>query len=196
MTRSRGSSSLPNGTTRPRPDLVAVAVDDLQRALGLVFADRQPQLVRRERKRRAREIGRHQHFDAVRFEQALDDVGFDLRRRAKDDGQVTHGRAHASTGQAGPACPRRRTAASRTPRGRHDRQHRPRVENLARRNREDVAREHDEVREIARPEPALSIFGELGVGGPAGVAVDRLRQRDALLREPPLRPACRPGTGG
>ena len=60
------------------------------RALGFVRAHRQAQLVRRKRKRCPGEVGRDEHFDTVGFEQALDDVGFDLRGRAKDDDQVAH----------------------------------------------------------------------------------------------------------
>ena len=105
-------------------------------------------------------------FDAVGFEQALDDVRLNLRRRAEDDGQIAHARVispiRAARVLGGPTQCRRLSNTTRPPtivstgRGRRD---------LAGRDREDVARDIDEVREVSGPEPPLSIFHELSVGG-------------------------------
>ena len=92
MRRSSGSSSEPNGTTRPGPRLFAVAGDDPLRAIGLLVVDGDAKLVDGEWKGRPRHVGRHDRLDAVRFEKPPDDVGFDLRRRPEDDGQPGHER--------------------------------------------------------------------------------------------------------
>ena len=90
MRRSSGSSSEPNGTSRPGPSLVAVAVDDPLGVRGVLRVHRDPQLVDRQRKRRARHVRRDHRRDPVRLEQAADDVRLDLRRRAEDDDEVGH----------------------------------------------------------------------------------------------------------
>ena len=60
-----------------RTDFVAVTVDDARRLLRLLLRHRHPQLVQRERKCRARHVRGDNRDDAVRVEQALDDVGLD-----------------------------------------------------------------------------------------------------------------------
>ena len=172
------------------------------RPLGLVVADRQPQLVRRERKCRAREVRGHEHLDAVGFEQALDHVGFDLRRRAEDDRQIAHtvrvsaaSRLAAATDiDSGIA----RSPASNTTRPptivRTGRVSRISRGGIAKMSRDRTTRSAS----YAGSEHALAILGELGVGGPARVALDRLRQRDALFRKPaagrrPVRELARHG---
>ena len=50
--------------------------------------------------------------------------------------------------------------------------------------RKEVARQDDEIGKIAGAEHALAMLGELGIRGPARVALDRLRQRDAFFRKP------------
>src|SRR5262245_16494015 len=63
------------------------------------------------------------------------------------------------------------------------RQHGSSVEDLARRDLEDIARQDHQIRETAGFQTALSMLSELGVRRAARVTLDGLRQRDALLRE-------------
>ena len=73
-----------------RAGLVAVAVDDPLGVRGVVGVHRDPELVDRQRERRARHVGGDHRRDPVGLEQAADDVGLDLRRRAEDDDQIGH----------------------------------------------------------------------------------------------------------
>src|SRR5437899_2175705 len=52
---------------------------------------------------------------------------------------------------------------------------------------EDVPVQDDEVGELAGGDRALLLLLELGVGRAEGVGLDRLRERDLLLRNPAVR---------
>ena len=52
-------------------------------------------IVEGQRKRGARIVAEHRRVDAMSLEQALNDVGLDLRRRTEDDDQIAQGRTRS-----------------------------------------------------------------------------------------------------
>src|SRR5204862_4865414 len=80
--------------------LGAVALDDPPRLVGVLRVHGDPDLaepVDRERENRMRKIRGDDRRHAVRLEQAADDARFNVRLRAKDDGEVGHDSQLATT---------------------------------------------------------------------------------------------------
>ena len=75
------------------PELRPVARDDALRVLRVAGVDPDAHLVEtvdRQRKDRVRHVRREDRHDPVRFEQAADDLRFDVRMRPEDDDEVCH----------------------------------------------------------------------------------------------------------
>src|SRR5918993_3166055 len=79
---------------QPAADLLAMALDDADRFLGVVVAHRDAQLHRvdREWEESSGQSGAAHRLDAVAVEQCLDDARLDIRASTEDDDELRHKR--------------------------------------------------------------------------------------------------------